>query len=269
MRAPSFLAGLAALSLNVAVPDRAVAQPPQSPDSTRCVEGQEPPCYLTMEHFDNLKSQIEALKSLIISLQASLAEAKSAAGKGDEGAASRMAALEAELARYNERLGSLEDQLRELQGSAGAVQWSVMARARGAVGAPSDKTAVPVDVDAAVGYRDGKSGLGAEVGAGIGGWATEGEFPFAGHVRGALTGSWPVGRGVDLGFGLGAEYTYLENPNGDGGSGLGTVGPDLRLKFEGFCLRAGLDFPFSSDLARTSGPFIGGGLGYCGEKTDK
>lgn len=270
MRAPSFVAaGLAALSLLATPPNKAFAEDPPKQIAGKCVPGQEPPCYLTMEHYNALQAQIEAQTKLIDKLKAQLAADKEAAAAGDAGANARIAVIEAEIAAGQARLAALENAAREAKASPGSVQWSVMARAKGAVGTPSDKTAVPVDVDAAVGYRDGKTGLGAELGAGGGGWVTDGKFPPALHVRGAFTGMWPVGGDVDLGFGLGGEYGYLGNPNGDGGYGLGTVGADMRLKIGGFCARAGVDLPVHSDLARTSGVFVGGGLGYCGESERK
>lgn len=246
--------------------------PPTAPPEgdAKCQPGQQPPCYLTSQHYDALGARIEAQKAEIAALQARLkeleAEKQAANQQGDEQRAGQLEAAKRELV---EKIEALTRELTRLTGTLTAqsvvpdyagFKWGVLARAGFPLATGSPERAIPIQAEGGLRWVS-RYHLGLELAAALGVWQTEDVAPLAFTSRFAGVVSWRHG-GVFVGPELSVlQNTYREDP----AYLLVTlpIGAEWHIARSPWTLRFAVAPTLHSELARQSGqPWLLFGFGY-------
>lgn len=246
--------------------------PPQSPPEgdAKCRPGQEPPCYLTSQHYDALEGKIQRLKGELSSLQARLEdlqrEKATAQQQGDD---QRTAQLEAAQTVLVQKIEALTAEIRRLTDNLQAqtvtpsyagFKWGALIRSGVPLATGSPERAIPIQGEGGIRWVS-RYHLGLELAAALGVWQTEDVAPLAFTSRFAGVASF-----ADWGVFVGPELSVLQNTYREDHALLLVtlpVGAEWHIARSPWTLRFAVAPTLHSELARQSGqPWLLFGFGY-------
>lgn len=246
--------------------------PPPSPPlgDAKCKPGQEPPCYLTSEHYDALGTRIEALKAEIAGLKGRLEEVSREKQQAEEGGNPKRAEqLEAAQGVLVQKIEALTKELGRLTDTLGAqtvvpsyagFKWGALVRSGVPLSTGSPERAIPIQGEGAIRWVS-RYHLGLELAAALGVWQTDDVAPLAFTSRFAGVASF-----ADGGFFVGPEVSVLQNHYREDPALLLVtlpVGAEWHIGRSPWTLRAAVAPTLHSELARQSGqPWLQFGFGY-------